>query len=142
DACFWRDLVAFTWNISTVEGPEGVRQMLSQTLDHVQPRGFAVTDELGEAAAASESWIKFETSVGWGLGHLRLRDGKAWTLLTTLNALKGHEEPKRERRPKETEHGAVPNRQTWLEQRRREPQALSHVSQPYAVDARGGLGGL
>ena len=21
---FWRDLVAFTWNITTVEGPEGV----------------------------------------------------------------------------------------------------------------------
>src|SRR5437660_1868606 len=142
DDCFWRDLVAFTWNIITVEGPEGVRQMLSQTLDHVQPRGFAVTDELGEAAAPTESWIKFETSVGWGLGHLRLRDGKAWTLLTTLNDLKGHEEPKRDRRPKGIEHGAVPNRQTWLEQRRLESDELGHVTQPYVVIVGGGQGGI
>ena len=118
DDCYWRDLVAFTWNIITVEGREGIRHMLGQTLDRVRPSGFAVADELGEAAAPTESWIKFETSVGWGLGHLRLRDGKAWTLLTTLNELKGHEEPNRDRRPKGTEHGAVPNRQTWLEKRR------------------------
>src|SRR5713226_2745741 len=61
DDCFWRDLVAFTWNIVTVEGAEGVRQMLGQTLDQVQPSGFAVADELGEAGGATESWIKFET---------------------------------------------------------------------------------
>src|SRR5947209_18299081 len=31
-------------------------------------------------------------SVGRGRGYLRLRDGKAWTLLTTLEELRGHEE--------------------------------------------------
>ena len=25
---FWRDLVAFTWNIKTLEGPEEIREML------------------------------------------------------------------------------------------------------------------
>ena len=142
DDCYWRDLVAFTWNIVTLEGAEGVRDMLGHTLDQVQPSGFAVADELGAPAADTESWIKFETSVGLGIGHLRLIDGKAWTLLTTLNELKGHEEPKRDRRPKGTEHGAVPNRQTWLEQRRREAQELGHVSQPYAVIVGGGQGGI
>jgi putative flavoprotein involved in K+ transport len=142
DDCFWRDLVAFTWNITTVEGPEGVRDMLRQTLDRVKPTGFAVTDELGEAAADSEAWIRFETSVGRGIGHLRLRDGKAWTLLTTLDELKGHEEPKRDRRPMGTEHGAVPDRQTWLEQRRGEAQDLGHVTQPYVVIVGGGQGGV
>src|SRR5216683_2723104 len=114
--CYWRDLVAFTWNIVTVEGRDGVREMLGQTLDRVRPSGFAVAGELGEAGADTESWIKFETSVGRGLGHLRLRDGKAWTLLTTLNELTGYEEQKSDRRPKGTEHGAVPDRKTWLEQ--------------------------
>src|ERR1700682_2360779 len=94
DDCYWRDLVAFTWNIVTVEGPEGVRHMLGQTLDRVKPSGFAVAEELGDAGGETESWIKFETSVGRGTGHLRLRDGKAWTLLTTLDELKGYEEPK------------------------------------------------
>src|SRR5216684_3939137 len=140
--CYWRDLVAFTWNIITIEGPEGVRKMLVQSLDQVQPGGFAVAEELGEAGADTESWIKFETSVGRGIGHLRLRDGKAWTLLTTLNDLKGHEEPKHDRRPKGTEHGAVPNRESWLEQRRREAEELGHVTQPYAVIVGGGQGGI
>src|SRR3989475_1375474 len=140
--CYWRDLVAFTWNIVTVEGIEGVRDLLAQTLDRTLPSGFAVADELGEAAADTESWIKFDTSVGRGLGHLRLRDGKAWTLLTTLNELKGHEEPKRDRRPKGIEHGAVPNRQTWLEQRRREAEELGHATQPYVVVVGGGQGGI
>ena len=140
--CYWRDLVAFTWNIVTVEGIEGVRDLLAQTLDRTLPSGFAVAEELGEAAADTESWIKFDTSVGRGLGHLRLRDGKAWTLLTTLNELKGHEEPKRDRRPKGIEHGAVPNRQTWLEQRRREAEELGHATQPYVVVVGGGQGGI
>src|SRR3989475_10619816 len=138
--CYWRDLVAFTWNIITIEGPEGVRKMLAQTLDQVRPSGFRVTDELGEAAAPAESWIRFETSVGGGLGHLRLRDDKAWTLLTTVNDLKGQEEPKRDRRPKGIEHGGVPNRQTWLEQRRLESGRVGHVTQPdvgIAVGRRG-----
>ena len=37
---FWRDLVAFTWNIVTVEGPAGVADMLRATLDGVDPSGF------------------------------------------------------------------------------------------------------
>ena len=41
DDSFWRDLVAFTWNIKTLEGPEEVRDMLDHTLPHVQPRAFA-----------------------------------------------------------------------------------------------------
>ena len=84
---FWRDLVAFSWNIVTVEGPDGVRDMLSQTLDQVRPSGFAVADELSapsEAGGVTETWVKFDTGVGRGICHLRLMEGKAWTLLTTL----------------------------------------------------------
>jgi putative flavoprotein involved in K+ transport len=145
DDCYWRDLVAFSWNIVTAEGRAGVRDMLGQTLKQVKPRGFAIAAELGEPAEAggvTESWIRFETSAGRGLGHLRLRDDKAWTLLTTLDELKGHEEPKSDRRPRGTEHGAVPNRQTWLEQRRREAEDLGHVTQPYALIVGGGQGGI
>jgi putative flavoprotein involved in K+ transport len=91
DECYWRDLVAFTWNIVTVEGRDAVRDLLLHTLDRVRPRGFAIAEEMGDAAP-SESWIKFETAMGRGVGHLRLRDGRAWTLLTTLAELKGHEQ--------------------------------------------------
>ncbi len=145
DDSYWRDLIAFTWNIVTVEGHEGVRDMLGQTLDRVQPTRFAVADELGqpgEGGGVTETWIKFETSVGRGIGHLRLKDGKAWTLLTTLKELKGHEESLSDRRPKGAEHGAKPNRQTWLDQRRHEAEDLGRVTQPYTVIVGGGQGGI
>ena len=141
DDCFWRDLVAFSWNIVTVEGPKGVRDLLSHTLDRVHASDFAVDDALG-GAIDTETWFKFETSVGRGVGYLRLKDGKAWTLLTTLSELKGHEEQMSDMRPKGIEHGAIPNRQTWLDQRRREAEELGHTTQPYAVIVGGGQGGI
>ncbi len=116
--------------------------MLGKTLDRVQPSGFAVADELGAPEDPSEAWIRFDTSVGRGLGHLRLREGKAWTMLTTLNELRGQEEPKTVRRPRGVEHGAIPNRQTWLEERRRETDELGRITQPYVVIVGGGQGGI
>jgi putative flavoprotein involved in K+ transport len=142
---FWRDLIAFSWNIVTVEGPEGVRDLLAHTLDGVRPSAFEVASDLGEPAEGGgvvESWIAFETSVGRGVGHLRLMHGKAWTLLTTLTELKGHEEPTSERRPKGAEHGANPDRQTWLERRQAEAEQLGHTTQPYVVIVGGGQGGI
>ncbi|MDO6749378.1 hypothetical protein, partial [Gilvimarinus sp. 1_MG-2023] len=34
---FWRDLVAFTWNIKTLEGRDAIQAMLTETLAQVQP---------------------------------------------------------------------------------------------------------
>ena len=69
--------------------------MLEHTLPHVKARGFGTTEPPAEADGVTEAWLAFETEAGRGIGHLRLRDGQAWTLLTTLQELKGHEEPKR-----------------------------------------------
>jgi putative flavoprotein involved in K+ transport len=145
DQSYWRDLVAFSWNIVTVEGPAGVRDLLSNTLDRVRPSGFAVADDLGEpteAGGVAESWIRFETAIGRGVGHLRLRDGKAWTFLTSMYELKGHEESQGGRRPKGAEHGANPDRKTWLERREQEATELGITTQPYTVIIGGGQGGI
>ena len=142
DDGFWRDLVSFTWNIKTVEGPAGVKDMLDRTLGHVKPRGFRTTEPPAEAEGVTEAWIEFETEVGRGHGHLRLRDGKAWTLLTTLDELKGHEQAGPGRRPKGVEHGADPERETWLESREREAAELGYETQPYVVIVGGGQGGI
>ena len=37
---YWRDLVAFTWNIKTMEGRDQVRDMLSLCLKRVKPRDW------------------------------------------------------------------------------------------------------
>ncbi len=139
---FWRDLVAFTWNIKTVEGPAGVRDMLEHSLARTKPRGWRVTEEPSSADGAAEAWLEFETEVGRGSGHLRLVDGKAWTLLTALDELKGYEQSLGSHRPKGVEHGASPDRRTWLEHRRREAEELGFTTQPYVVIVGGGQGGI
>ncbi len=140
--CFWRDLVAFTWNLKTVEGQDGVKDLLDNTLGHTRPRGFRTTEEPAAAEGVTEAWIEFETETGRGRGHLRLKDGLAWTLLTTLSELKGHEEDKGPGRPKGVRHGAYRDRETWLEQRRREAEQLGYETQPYVVIVGGGQGGI
>jgi putative flavoprotein involved in K+ transport len=145
DDSYWRDLIAFSWNIVTVEGPAGVRDLLAQTLEGVRPSGFAVADDLGEPTEGDgvvSSWIAFDTSVARCVGQLRLRHGKAWTLLTTVTELIGHEEPMSERRSKGAEHGANPDRRSWLEQREAEAEQLGHTTQPYVVIVGGGQGGI
>ncbi len=142
--CFWRDLIAFTWNITTAEGQDAVRARLTEVLDRVDPTGFRVTEgeEPTGADGVDEAWIHFETAVGRGRGHLRLTDGKAWTLLTTLYELKGHEEQAGRDRPMGAEHGANKDRQTWLERREAEAAELGYTRQPHVLVIGGGQGGI
>jgi putative flavoprotein involved in K+ transport len=139
---FWRDLIALTWNITTVEGPEGVRDMLEHTLRSAQPRDFRLSEPPTEADGMTQAWLEFETAVGRGLGHLRLRDGQAFTLLTTLHELRGHEEPRGPSRPMGTDHGVNADRQSWLERRQREAAQLGYETQPEVLIIGGGQGGI
>jgi putative flavoprotein involved in K+ transport len=142
DDSYWRDLVAFTWNLKTVEGPAGVKDMLDHALAHTKPRGWATTEPPASAEGVTEAWLEFETEAGRGKGHLRLKDGKAWTLLTTLYELKGHEETTGPGRPMGAEHGANPERETWLEKQEREARELGYETQPEVVIVGGGQGGI
>jgi putative flavoprotein involved in K+ transport len=139
---YWRDLVAFTWNLKTVEGRDGVEDMLSATLANTKPRDWTTSEPPTEEEGVTTAWIEFETEAGRGNGLLRLKDGKAWTLLTALAELKGHEEPKGPDRRKGVEHGATKERETWLEARRREAEELGHETQPEVVIVGGGQGGI
>ena len=127
---YWRDLVAFTWNLKTVEGRDGVEDLLKETLARTQPSDWRTTEEPTEEEGVTTAWIAFETEAGRGNGLLRLRDGKAWTLLTALYELKGHEEPRRGGRPKGVDHGALKDRETWLEARRREARSSATRRSP------------
>ncbi len=143
---YWRDLVAFTWNLTTVENPDGVADLLGETLERVDPSGFATEEPPDEADGVTTAWFTFETAVGRGRGLLRLvvEDGedRAWTFLTTLYELVGHEEPQRDRRPRGAEHGADKARTTWLERRQEEAESLGSTEQPYVLVVGGGQGGI
>jgi putative flavoprotein involved in K+ transport len=88
------------------------------------------------------AWFSFETPVGRGLGHLRLRNGRCWTFFTALRELKGFEEKSGRRRKLGTAHHYGPGRSTWLEDRRREEETLGYTEQPYCVIIGGGQGGI
>lgn len=104
--CDWRDIVALTWTIETVSDRETVARRLLEAVAASGARAFAVDPErhpprdverAGEDCI--EAILKFETEVGRGAGIVRLKRSDcragaalAWTLLTSLDELKGYEE--------------------------------------------------
>lgn len=143
---FWRDLVSFTWNLKTVEGRDGIADMLTARLHDTDPSRFRTsetpTEEFDGEHVVTSAFIEFETAAGRGKGHLRLRDELGWTLLTTLQELKGHEERKGANRPLGAVHGSDPDRRSWAEKRLDEDLTLGYTEQPYTVVIGGGQGGI
>lgn len=142
--CYWRDLVAFTWNLKTMEGRDQIGAMLDAQLDAVKPTRLRIAENEAptEADGIAQAWITFETEVARGSGFIRVKDGLIWTLLTTMAELKGHEEPKGQRRPMGAEHGARTDRISWKERREAEARALGRGEQPYCLIVGGGQGGI
>ncbi len=140
--CYWRDLVSFTWNICTQESPAQVRAMLQARLDDVAPTNWQLDGPATTTDGVTEAWFTFETRLSRGKGLLRLAGGKAWTLLTSMVELKGHEEKKGTHRIAGAEHGVHPGRKSWGELRAEEVATLGHAVQPDVVVIGGGQGGI
>lgn len=140
--CYWRDLLSFTWNIKTMEGRQAIVAMLDSQLAAIDPKSFALEGKAKRVDGTLEAWFVFETGRARGRGHLRLKRGRCFTLLTTMTELIGHEEPLGVRRAMGIEHRASHNRQTWLEQRQEEAKQLGHLHQPWCLVIGGGQGGI
>jgi putative flavoprotein involved in K+ transport len=141
----WRDLVAFTWNIKSMEGRAAIRDMLAACLKRVKPSGWRVAE--GETATRKddgtiEAIIAFETAVARGEGLIRLKDGRIWTLLTAITELKGYEEKAGPTRPLGALHGSNPGAKTWRERRDDESAGLGFARQPEVLIIGGGQGGI
>jgi putative flavoprotein involved in K+ transport len=141
---YWRDLVSFTWNLKTSEGRKEIADMLRAQLGAINPTGWRIAE--GETATeeggVTTAWIAFETAAARGYGLIRLKEGKIWTLLTSMVELKGHEEPAGFDRPLGAKHGAGKNRITWAEEREAEARELGYTRQPYVLIVGGGQGGI
>jgi hypothetical protein len=107
---YWRDILALTWAIQTVGGSGAVAEALALARD-TRPSGFQldesrtpprVTTRAG--TQSTEAFFTFETGLGRCNGVVRLIGGKAWTLMTALDQIKGHEERAGERRPTGESH--------------------------------------
>ena len=134
DDGYWRDLVSFTWNIVTLEGRAAIAEMLTARLAEVRPESFQAGDR--------EGWFTFETALGRGTGHLRLKGGKAATLFTALMELKGFEEKSGPSREAGVQHGATPNRVTWTDRRQANAAEFGYTRQPFVLVIGGGQGGI
>ena len=99
----WRDLFAFTWNVTPSDDPGAIVRTLLQNQPTVQARAFTLAE--GSApprrvrrtgVQVIESIFQFETACGQCRGVLRLpidNPGRAWVMSTSLRELKGAEWP-------------------------------------------------
>lgn len=143
DECYWRDLVLFSWNLVTLEGKPAIRDMLQQRLEQVCPEQWQLEGEATLGNGVIEGWISLETATARGKGYVRLKDGKCWTLLTSMRELKGFEEPAGRRRPQGAQHGhGHADKRNWLERRQDEQAAIGITTQPFCLIVGGGQGGL
>ena len=143
---YWRDVLALTWTIQTVGGSGAVAEALASTRAF-KPSGFAldrartsprVTTRAG--TQSTEAFFKFETAIGRCNGVVRLVGAKAWTVMTALNELKGHEERTGKRRPTGQSHSRDFRGPNWLDQRKSAATYQDH--DPVVLVVGGGHAGL
>lgn len=142
---YWRDFVSFTWNLITLEGRDEIRDMLETRLADVGPMEWTLDDEhlAQQDGPVSQGFIRFGTQVGHGYGYIRVRDGRIFTILTTMEDLKGHEEPGRIERPFGLVEGMEAiSEPTWGEHREQEQAAIGVTEQPYVLIVGGGHSGI
>jgi hypothetical protein len=150
----WRDVLALTWDIRTVDGLDAILSELKAHVGRAKPTAFR-TDPLRTppryvrraGTKAIEAIFRFETAEGRGSGVLRLipdaNDGntlKAWTLLTALDELRGFEEQVGRSRPKGESYSRDFRGPNWLDLRR---SAAEYVDRdPVVLVVGGGQAGL
>ncbi len=128
----FRDVLALSWHIKTVSGSDAIVRELATHAGRACPTGFKIDlnrtaprDVRRAGTDAIEAIFGFETAEGRGSGVLRLTpdadDGsmsKAWTLLTALDEIKGHEERLGRSRPQGKAYSRDFRGPNWLDLRK------------------------
>lgn len=150
---WWRDIVALQWDFRTLHGRERIEEFLRQHQQlwplssfrlqdsgHFQPKLEIVKQDTGFAWVSS--LFHFETRIGRISGVLRLTQEepgtwKAYAVYTSLQELKGFEEPLGEKRvygTLDSMPGGVA-RGTWLERRQRQLDFVEDDPQVLVIGA-------
>ena len=128
---YWRDVLALSWNIQTINGADAILKELKARAISVSPGRFRIDPDraaprkvMRAGATAIEAIFKFDTAEGRGSGILRLTPDagdvrmKAWTLLTALDELKGFEEQLGTSRPRGQSYSRDFRGPNWLDLRK------------------------
>ena len=148
----WREALALSWRLKTVSGRDAIGAALAEGLPKFKARDFAIDSKrypprVVERAGVEviEAILRFETDVGRGAGIVRLPlEGsgapQAWTLHTTLEEIRGHEEPVLHARRQDPVFSRDFHGPTWLEQRA--AAARFEDREPTVLVVGGGHAGL
>ena len=150
--CWWRDLLALSWDLGTYHGTERITGLLDEHLKAAAVTEVSLVADFGprfvaedDGAGTIEGFFTFETPRAWCRGVARIRqvDGvwRAWTVMTGAEDLKGHERALGHRRPTGPRHetGATTQR-NWKD--KREASATYADRNPDVVILGAGQGGL
>jgi len=148
----WRDVLALSWQLTTVSGAPAIEALLRETLATARPRGFRLPGGrtpprrvVRAGTEVIETIFEFETVFGNGSGVARLVPDpsapgtlRAWTLVTTLDALhQTHPGPGSREAPKYSREFGGDN---WLDKRNKARAYTDH--DPAVVIVGGGQAGL
>ena len=139
--CHWRDILAFTWNLRTASGADAIAERLVGRLAAAQPRGVALAARrtpprrvTRAGTEAIEAIFTFETVVGPCNGVVRLvsedGDTRAWTLMTALDEIRGHEDPANGTRWQNVDWKRNFGGENWLDRRKK---AVAYADRDPAV---------
>ncbi|MEM0989069.1 MAG: NAD(P)/FAD-dependent oxidoreductase [Pseudomonadota bacterium] len=149
--CWWRDLLAGTWEIQTTQGRTDVTAALSTLPAKHRFAGLKIAEGRWPPSMVAragrdclEVFVAFETEIGRGTAVLRLVDDggtwKAWTLMTALDEIKGHEEQTGQDRPKGQAYSRDFRGPNWKDLR---DKALAYEDHdPAVIVVGGGQAGL
>src|SRR4030088_3453014 len=151
---YWRDVLALSWSLQTINVAETILRELKARAISAAPSGFRIDPDrtaprtVTRAGTQSiEAIFRSETAEGRGSGMLRLipdaADGntlKAWTLLTTLDELKGFEEQAGKTRRRGQSYSRDFRGPNWLDLRK---SAAEYADRdPVVLVVGGGQAGL
>ncbi|MHC1949263.1 NAD(P)/FAD-dependent oxidoreductase [Bradyrhizobium sp. UFLA06-06] len=151
---YWRDVLALSWNIQTVNRTFAIIEELPAHARHSAPHDFRIDADRAPprrvtraGTHAIEAIFKFETAVGRGHGIVRLIPDaadddrlKAWTLLTALEELKGFEEQQGHTRPRGQAYSRDFRGPNWLDLRQASAEYADR--NPDVLVVGGGQAGL
>ncbi|BFM07044.1 flavin-containing monooxygenase [Halioxenophilus aromaticivorans] len=131
DNCYWKDILALTWDYPTLTGTDQIRSVLEEHLAKAEitnvrhaKRGQKPRLVKRSAKPIIEGYFDFDHKLGQGEGCVRIHvnqedpfNSKIWNILTTLQELTGHEETIDDRRPVGDEFSQYKIKENWKQMR-------------------------
>lgn len=128
DDGYWKDLLALTWEHKVFSGRQNIADGISTVLEAMAPRNIRPSADRSAPVARRrsrrdvvEGFFDFDTNAGRCTGFVRLlmteAAPSAWILLTTLEGLRGVEEPDGSKNRPNVGHPMDGSGRTWMDKR-------------------------